>query len=474
MGNNLYGNLNIQRDIEEDRSSIIKVDKTIFYLLLTVIIIIPLIIGGHLNEVISPLISDKSELASGKMGDIFSFYKFWALIILTIAAVVLFLYKLYFLNYCLRYRPILCFFLILLFAVIISTLLSPSKTIALYGLYNRKDGALSFICYMSLMFVAMNIEHPKKVINYVLYSLYPLVIINFILITMNFTGHEALTYGPVRRVMSVFLPKGATLADNSTLLGTLNHFNYISGTFSVITVMYLSWVMIDKNKIRRVTNLIFALLSISTLLMAISRSGFLTFVIMIPFIIWLAIKSGNKKMAFISLIVYFVLTASILHVLSSKNTRVWDESVGSIISINPYNKEQSASSSLRKGNSLDLSELLDNKTYAAESKFTLPELPERGWTTGTGRVYIWKETLKLLKERPLFGYGLDTLMYNFPHDNIEARANLYDVTIVDKPHNFYVGVLYGTGILGFIGFLGIVIMIAWQSLKKVHRFNKSS
>ena len=56
--------------------------------------------------------------------------------------------------------------------------------------------------------------------------------------------------------------------------------------------------------------------------------------------------------------------------------------------------------------------------------FTLPELPESGWGPGTGRIYIWEKTLKLVKERPLFGYGLDTLMYNFPHDNIEARANL--------------------------------------------------
>ena len=39
---------------------------------------------------------------------------------------------------------------------------SPSKTIALYGQYNRTDGALSYICYVLLMFVAMHIEYPKK------------------------------------------------------------------------------------------------------------------------------------------------------------------------------------------------------------------------------------------------------------------------------------------------------------------------
>ena len=137
-----------------------------------------------------------------------------------------------------------------------------------------------------------------------------LVIINFILITMNFTGHDALTYGPVQRAMSMFLPEGAALGEGSILLGTLNHWNYMSGMFAIITVMYLSWIVIDTNNLRRFINLIIALLSIATMLMAISTSGFLTFVCITPFIIWLAIKSANKKMAFISLAIFYILSAA--------------------------------------------------------------------------------------------------------------------------------------------------------------------
>ena len=75
-------------------------------------------------------------------------------------------------------------------------------------------------------------------------------------------------------------------------------------------------------------------------------------------------------------------------------------------------------------------------------------------------------------ERPLFGFGLDTLMYNFPHDNIDARAGMqYETILVDKPHSMYVGIGYGTGIVGLIGFLGLAVLTVWTILKAVIRFN---
>jgi len=78
--------------------------------------------------------------------------------------------------------------------------------------------------------------------------------------------------------------------------------------------------------------------------------------------------------------------------------------------------------------------------------------------------------LDLVKERPLFGYGLDSLMYNFQHYNIDARANLEtESVIVDKPHNMYMGILYGTGIIGFIAFIVLVFITTWASLKQVFK-----
>ncbi|QFF97981.1 O-antigen ligase family protein [Psychrobacillus glaciei] len=473
MSYTLHRNVRIKRDEKEDQRSQQRIDKWIFYILITAIIFIPLLIGGHVTEVVSPLIADVDRLISGGQIDFFTFYKFIALVTLTIAAVCLFLYKLFFLNYFLPKRPILWFFTIFLVAVLLSTILSPNKSIALLGQYNRSDGGISYICYILLMFVAMHIKYPKKVIEYVLYSFYPLVIVNFILTTMNFTGHDALTYSLVKNAMTAFSPE-IVIGDNSKLIGTLNHWNYMSGMFALVTVMYLSWIVIDTNKLRRLINLVAALLSFTTMLIGMSSSGFVTFVCITPLVLWIAIRSTNKKMAFISLAIFYVLALPVFHVLSVKDPKVWDESVGFFLPENPYVVELPKDTSLKEINDWHVSKFFFSTVFAADAAFTLPELPKNAWGPGTGRIYIWQKTLQLVSERPLFGYGLDTLIYNFPHYDIEAQGNLNELTIVDKPHNLYVGIVYGTGIIGLFGFLGIVFNIVWVALKKIFSYNKLS
>ena len=461
MSNTLNRKIRIKRDAEEDRKSQKQIDKWISFILILVIILVPLIIGGHITEVVSPLISNMDQLVSGQKIDIFTYYKLMVLIPLTLLAIGMFLYKLFFLDYRLPKRPILWFFAVFLLAIIIATMFSETKTIALYGQYNRSDGGISYICYVLLMFVAMHITYPKRIVEYVLYAFYPLVIINFILITMNFTGHDALKYDLINNALSIFAP-GIEFGEESNLLGTLNHGNYISGMFSVITAMYISWIVIDTNNFRKLLNFIIVLLSVSTMLMATSSSGFLTLICMTPFILWLVMKSVNKKMALISIVVFCTFTAGILHVFSLHNSKVWDESVGFFISNNPYIDEPQVTYDNQKWNS---QLFLESKAYAADSTFVLPTLPEPGVGPGSGRIFIWEKTIKLTLERPLFGYGLDTLMYNFPQGHIDLRANLETGSvIIDKPHNVYIGVLYGTGFIGFIGFIGIVIFSIIKSL----------
>lgn len=473
MGYTLHRSVQIKRDLEEDLHSQKLIDKWIFSLLVAAILLVPLLVGAHVTEIVSPIITGESQLTSGEKVDIFTFYKFIILMILTIAIVGLFLYKLFFLNYSIPKQSILWFFGIFIVAIILSTILSPSKTIALYGQYNRTDGALSYICYVLLLFVAMHIRYPKKVVEYMLYAFYPLVIINFTLITMNFIGHDVMTYAPIKKAMTLFSPE-VVLGENSTLLGTLNHWNYMSGMFAIVTVMYLAWVVIDTNKFRKWINLFIALLSVSTMLIAMSASGFVTFVCIIPIILWLAVKSITPKAAFIHLSIFLIFTGGILHVLSLKDSKVWDESIGFFLSGNPYVAVQPVNGVSYTNDQLDSLGLIGSKAFAADTTFKLPELPENNWGPGTGRIYIWQKTLQLVSERPLFGYGLDTLMYNFPHYDIEAQANLNEVTIVDKPHSFYVGIVYGTGIIGLIGFLGVIFSIAWAAVKSIIRYNNRS
>lgn len=456
-------NTKILRDEKEDHISRVKIDRWIFALLILAVSLVPILIGGYAKMITGPRITNIELMASGLKGDLFTHYKAIALMVITLAASGLLLAKVFFMEGEIRKTKLNIFIGIFAVAIILSTILSPSVSIALWGQYNRSDGAISYLCYLALFFVAMNIDYPKKALEYVMYSLYPFVAVNFVLMMMNFYGHDAMTYPVVQKMMGLFLPEGASLSEGSTILGTLNQWNYMSGMFAVMTVMYLAWAIVDKNTIRSFVNVAVSVVSLAIMLMSVSTSGFLTVLLITPLLVWLAVKSTNRKRSIVALCAFVIISLPVFHVLANKDSRVWDESIGFIIKKNPYVKEQPVGMGLS-----NMEFQFGSRVYAAENSFELPELPEANYSAGSGRVYIWGKAIDLVMERPLIGFGLDTFMYHFPHYNIDARAGMWlENTIVDKPHNMYVGILYGTGIIGFIGFAGLAIIMALGALKAI-------
>ena len=443
----------ILNDEEEDLQSRKNMDKWIFRLLLLLLGVMPLIVLANVEEVISPLISNVDVLSSGTKGDLFTHYKALFLLVITIIVSGMFLTKIFFMNGTVK-KTFLNYVLgAFVIVIVVSTVLSPNITTALNGQYNRSEGAIIWLCYIALVFVAMNIEYPKKVITYIMYAMMPVVYINLYIMTMNFYGNDLLQKEWLQKLVSIALPEGASISANSQLLGTLNQWNYMSGMFAMMTVMYLAWAVIAKKWYESVMGVITASAAVAIMLMATSTNGFLTLVCVLPFILWLAIKSISKKRAVAVLLTFFVVMAASLHTLSLQNEKVWAESVGFFLSgNNPYSQEQPVEGALESKDELSLS-IFKHKVSASDNAFELPTLPESAWGPGTGRIYIWKETLELVADRPLFGYGLDSLVYHFPHYQLEARANMNEETVVDKPHNVYVGVLFGTGIIGLLALI---------------------
>lgn len=456
-------------DEKENAESRANIDKWIFRLFLILIGIMPLIVMANIIDVVSPLISNIDVLSSGVKGELFTQYKALFLLMFTVTIALLFLVKVFFMN-----GTILKTFLnyaigIFTVMIVISTIVSPNITVALEGQYNRSDGAITWLCYMALLFVALNIEYPKNVVNAIMYSLMPFVFINFYIITMNFIGKDLLQNGLMQKLVTLMLPEGANISEGSTLLGTLNHGNYMSGMFAIMTLMYIVWTILNKKTINKVLGLVTSIISMLVILMSLSTSGFLTVVCVTPFVLWIVLKSEKMLISVGFLVIYLAVSGVGLHMLAQENPKVWDETFGFFVSSNPYIEEvQPGSKSNTELNSSSM--LFDNKVFASEQALELPVIPETGIGTGSGRIYIWTYMLDLIKERPLTGYGLDTLIYNFQHYNIDARANLETETVVvDKPHNMYMSILYGTGTIGFIAFMVLVLASAWASLRKIFK-----
>ena len=457
--------INIVRDEVEDQVSIVKIDKIIFWLFLGSLALIPLAIGAKSKMFISPFISGNGIMMTGYQLDFFTYFKLVFLLFFTIIALGLFLYKIIFLNY--KIKSGLVFYLLVIFiaALVLSVVMADYKTIALWGLSNRHDGAMTFICYAVLMIIALNITYPKNALNKLVYSLYPFVWINLLISLLNLYGINILSHQLFQKLFTIFLIDEMSINEGSVLTGTLNQWNYMSGYSSVMTVIFLTLTVFQGPIKFRIANLLTSIAAFSTILASISTSGFVSLIITIFFLLLLIFIKENKKKSLVWFASFGILAIMSTGILSKHNPQVWTESVGFFTEANPFVQvEESFQESLFD----------KNKVSAADPELRLPVLPERTLSGGSGRIYIWENMIPLIKERPLFGYGLDTLTYHFPQNDINKRDGfMYENVLIDKPHNLYMGILYGTGLLGFIGLLSIIVIYTNKLLIDTYKNSKS-
>ena len=86
---------------------------------------------------------------------------------------------------------------------------------------------------------------------------------------------------------------------------------------------------------------------------------------------------------------------------------------------------------------------------------------------GSGRGYIWSRTLPMIKDTILIGHGADTYSIYFPHNDYIGKYNAgWNINmVVDKPHNMYMHMAVGTGLLSLFAFLILLVLYFVQSVK---------
>lgn len=485
------------RDLAEAQ----RLDKTIFTILLVILAILPLLTRTKVIDFSSPLISS-SSIGSGTVGDVFTYYKFIFLVISTSILLILFLYRTFGIGIPIKKGFINVPLAFLALLVALSAVFAQYKSLALIGMYNRHEGAITYLCYFTLLFIAANLTYTKKMLHGVVYALYPVTIVNTILGLLGFYGVELIKYSFVKAIL---LPSGITeemIGEGSNFITTINHQNYVSGLSVVLITIFMMMFILDKSNIRKAANCLLALLSFAMLLSSLSRSGFLSFVIVLPILAVLLIRSNERAKSYGRLVVQLVVFAIIFVAMAAHNPKVWDESMGMFMASNPFVKEDqaiSATSSLAQNvNQADLNNhnsviinketamqfnnfvngrikqvSLETPAYADENEkttgvFQLPQLPESGIGAGSGRLFIWGNAFDLIKQRPIVGYGLDTFIYHFPQNDPDKIAALETHTvIVDKPHNLYINILYGSGFIALLVLLALLTINLVKFIKTI-------
>lgn len=84
----------------------------------------------------------------------------------------------------------------------------------------------------------------------------------------------------------------------------------------------------------------------------------------------------------------------------------------------------------------------------------------------SGRGYIWSRALPLLKKAVFLGYGPDTFTYIFPQNDIAGKLNYGAIwVIIGKPHNWYLQIALGSGVLSLALLLCFIVWFIIKSMK---------
>lgn len=336
------------------------------------------------------------------------------------------------------------FLLVFVVSLFVSLFFSAYPTVAFYGIFMRGEGTVTYLLYAAIFFGASQIELNKKRKDLILYIFGSFVAMNAVIAVSNYSGVPLYDNVVLRFLFQIEQNTGLTIPS------TLGASNITGGISGVFTVLFFVAGMLAKNTGKTIFYMIVSLVSFSLVLLNLSSGSFISIVVSMPILLWMGFKSEQRKKTIIYAITTVILFTSVWSIAVQKNHRVFYETIGPLF-----------------GKTTENTLLQYPKGQEISSPY-LPHFPDKGVSGGNGREYIWKKTIELIKEKPMTGYGLETLIYTFNHYDIEQYSHVKSVSRkLSSPHNLYLEIAYGAGIPALIGFLGIVGVYLWCSFRRL-------
>ncbi|HGT1676235.1 TPA: O-antigen ligase family protein, partial [Clostridioides difficile] len=424
--------------------------------------------------------------SSGERVEIFNFYKTAILYLGTMIVFCFFMYKIFVLKEELKKRKVNIILLILAIGVILSSVFSDYKDIALFGNPDRFEGALAWFCYIVIFFVLYNIKIDVKDLKLFYFGLFPFLVINLFLGLAQFFEIDVLQ----SKILTTLIG-GGTLS--GTFWTTLYHFNIMSGIASVIFCASLVYMLFEKDIKKKIVPLFGAIMSFTIILISNSISGFLTSILLFPIILVLSWRFVNKKELCVWTIIMVIISSIIYIILNRHNPNVYQETFAMFEKLNQasifivpilivtfilliiimkfinkkkfFNFVTVCSIVIVSAGLLFFSYTLNKEVSILESNpnANITRIEDSKLFNiingmSTDRLNIWTKVMNFINERPILGNGFDTFPYKFISTDKNGALSTYG-EVIDKPHSWYMSVAYGSGIIGIIGLVGIIIYL---------------
>jgi len=312
---------------------------------------------------------------------------------------------------------------IFIFILILFALLSLINAIdietALFGLPNRNEGLFVILTYYLLFLNSLNIKKVKY-IKIIIYSILFIGLINVIYGLFQVSIIET----NLDIVGKWHYTKG--LLGNSMYFGTL---------MCITTPICLGGFIKTDDKKTKILNLILLIIFLFGSFLSGAMATFVSLIVIFLLVIFdtiLVFKRNKTKGEFqvIYLILCIVLFGTLLLIENVRN--------------NSLNS--------------DVNELFSQVTDVASGKIES--------NFGTGRIYIWKNTIEKIKDNSLTGVGIDNFKYAFDPYLIDLISN----TVVTKAHNDYLQKMLCEGIFSGITFIAFLLYIFFKNIRNYKNY----
>ncbi len=310
------------------------------------------------------------------------------------------------------------FLVLMIIFSIISTIFAIDRNLALYGITGRHEGLFSILYYFSIFFLSTFIDSKYK--KYIIYSIL-------------FFGFIQVIYAllQIYKVKSIF---GIEVIRDYDMYkvwadGFISNPNFF-GSYMLICLSYSIGFYMDSDK--EMIHLIYQFLIIVFLiglLISNTLSCFIGLFVVLLFLLVHSIKTKNYLKYMIVLILFLLTTTTI-------------SNMGKTTLIKDLHKMFFETKEIAKGHVED--------------------------SYGTKRMYIWKETLKIVPKNIVHGVGIDNFVRAF-NDRIlihkYTKDGVVKYRVYDKVHNEYLQILITEGIFALISYLLFYGYIVFTGLK---------
>lgn len=300
--------------------------------------------------------------------------------------------------------------------VFVSTCLSENKDNSILGEKTRCEGMLMFASYICVYIASKKFfkyKNNKMFLNIMFYSS---MIIGVLGIAQNYMSFN--------KLYPIF---------GKNIAGTFGNSNFFGSYISIILPISITIFILNADK----KSFILSLVMFFDLISSGTRSAWVAFLVVAFLGFIYLIKQKNKlywKRTGILLICFIAICVYLFSGISKSITK-------------------------RKYNSV----INDIKTFSEEGLSD---------NLGSGRMEIWKMTIKLIGKNPIFGCGTDNLRHGLMKDcQDEFLKFAYRTkTIPDKAHNEYLHIAATLGIPALIIYLMFVGMILFPKMKDMFKY----